>query len=249
MSASLFSLKGQVAVITGAASGIGYAIATQLSAAGAQVAMVDRADNVEQCAAEIGAGARGYRFDLQELDKIDNLISTIIDDYGQIDILVNNAGIGILEPMGEVTQLSWDATLLINLTAPFFLAQRCGHDMKTRQYGRIINIASQASVIALENHAAYCTSKAGVVAFTKVIAAEWGPFGITANAISPTVVETELGKRYWHGERAAEMKRKIPGRRFASTDEIAAAVLYLSSGAAGIINGENLIVDGGYSII
>jgi len=249
MNNPLFSLQGQVAIVTGAASGIGNAIARKLSAAGAKVALVDRDSTVDEKAREVGHGARGYQFDLANISTLNELAASVVRDFGQLDILVNNAGIGILEPVDGVQQQSWDVTLQINLTAPFFLAQTCGLHMKARGYGRIINIASQASIIALEDHAAYCTSKAGMVAFTRVIAAEWGPFGITANAISPTVVETELGKRYWHGDRAAHMKAKIPSRRFASTDEIAAAVLYLSSPAAGIVNGENLIVDGGYTIM
>ncbi len=244
-----FSLHQQVAIVTGAASGIGFAIAQQLSAAGAKVAMVDRDSAVIEKAREISADARGYVFDLMAVDQLDELVEQIHDDFSQIDVLVNNAGIGILEPVGEVKVASWNATMLINLTAPFFLAQHCARYMQARGFGRIVNIASQASVIALQDHAAYCTSKAGMVSFTKVIAAEMGPFGITCNAISPTVVETELGKRYWHGDRADQMKSKIPSRRFASTDEIASAVLYLSSREAGIVNGENLVVDGGYSII
>ena len=246
---ALFSLHQQVAIVTGAASGIGFAIAQQLSAAGATVAMVDRDSAVVDKAREINADARGYVFDLIEVGKLEKLVAQIHADLGQIDILVNNAGIGILEPVGLVKMDSWNATMQINLTAPFFLAQHCAGYMQPRGYGRIVNISSQASVIALQDHAAYCASKAGVVSFTKVIAAEMGPFGITCNAISPTVVETELGKRYWHGERAEQMKSKIPSRRFASTDEIAHAVLYLSSREAGIVNGDNLVVDGGYSII
>lgn len=121
--------------------------------------------------------------------------------------------------------------------------------MKTRNFGRIINISSQAAVVAIDEHSAYCTSKAGMLAFTRSIAAEMGQFGITCNAISPTVVETQLGKRYWYGDRAEQMRGKIPSRRFASTEEIASAVVYLSSHEAGMINGENLIIDGGYSII
>lgn len=244
-----FSLHQQVAIVTGSASGIGLAIAQQLVAAGAKVAMVDRDSTVIEKAHQMGNDSRGYIFDLMLVDKLEELVKQIHGDFGQIDILINNAGIGILEPVGEVKVESWNATMLINLTAPFFLAQHCSLLMQQRRYGRIINIASQASVIALQDHAAYCTSKAGVVSFTKVIAAEMGPFGITCNAISPTVVETELGKRYWHGERAEHMKNKIPVRRFASTEEIAGAVLYLSSHTAGIINGENLVVDGGYSVI
>jgi 2-deoxy-D-gluconate 3-dehydrogenase len=246
---TIFSLKNQVALVTGAASGIGYAIASCLSAAGAQVAMIDRAEDITTLASKMENSARGYVFDLANVDALGALIEQIHRDFGRIDILVNNAGIGMLEPVGEVQLSSWNTTMLINMTAPFFLAQHCARHMKAQGFGRLINIASQASVIALNEHAAYCTSKSGMVSFTRVLAAELGPFGITANAISPTVVETELGKRYWHGERAEQMKSKIPSRRFATPDEIASSVLYLSSKEAAMVNGENLVIDGGYSMI
>lgn len=246
---TLFSLQNKVAIVTGAASGIGYAIARCLSSAGAQVAMVDRAEEVKSVANEMDNPARGYVFDLANVEALGELVEQIHQDFGRIDILVNNAGIGMLEAVGEVQLASWNTTMLINMTAPFFLAQHCARYMKAQGFGRFINIASQASVIALNEHAAYCTSKSGMVSFTRVLAAELGPFGITANAISPTVVETELGKRYWHGERAEQMKSKIPSRRFATPDEVASTVLYLSSNEAAMVNGENLVIDGGYSVI
>lgn len=246
---TLFSLNNQVAIVTGAASGIGYAIARYLSEAGAKVAMVDRAEEVKSAAQNLGNSAQGYVFDLADVEALGELVEQIHHDFGRIDILVNNAGIGMLEAVGEVKLVSWNTTMLINMTAPFFLAQHCARYMKVQGFGRLINISSQASVIALNEHAAYCTSKSGMVSFTRVLAAELGPFGITANAISPTVVETELGKRYWHGDRAEQMKQKIPARRFATPDEIAGTVLYLSSKEAAMVNGENLVVDGGYSMI
>ena len=111
-----------------------------------------------------------------------------------------------------------------------------------------MNIASQASIIALDRHVAYCTSKAAIVGMTKVLAAEWAQHGITVNAVSPTVVETELGKKAWSGEVGEAMKKKIPVGRFAQPEEIAAAVLYLVGAVSGMITGENLIIDGGYTI-
>ena len=114
--------------------------------------------------------------------------------------------------------------------------------------GRIVNLASQASVIALERHVAYCASKAALVSMTQVLAVEWAPMGITVNAVSPTVVETELGKKAWAGDVGEAMKKKIPTGRFAQPAEIAAAILYLVSGHAGMITGENLIIDGGYTV-
>jgi 2-deoxy-D-gluconate 3-dehydrogenase len=240
---------GQVALVTGAAAGIGLAVSEQLAALGAQVIMLDKDPNVIQQARRLAGHCRGVVVDLADIAAIPMVIADLVNDVDRLDILVNNAGIGILESALDTRHNSWETTLRLNLTAPFFLAQAVANVMMTQNAGRIVNMASQASVVALENHAAYCASKAGLAIVTKVMAAEWGKYGITVNAISPTVVETELGKRYWHGERAERMKAKIPMGRFAQPEEIAAAVVYLAGRSAGMITGENLIIDGGYTIL
>ncbi|MGL4725979.1 MAG: GolD/DthD family dehydrogenase [Scandinavium sp.] len=244
-----FGINGKVVVVTGASAGIGLAITELMCEFGATVVMVDKNPQVVEQAKTMAGEAFGIYADLSDIDAIPSLVAQVVERFGGIDVLVNNAGIGILEAASEVKKASWDATLLVNLTAPYFLAQAAAHHMIAGGGGRIISISSQASVIALENHAAYCTSKAGLVIASKVMAAEWGKYGITVNTISPTVVETELGKRYWQGERATEMKAKIPTGRFAMPDEIAAAVAYLASDKAAMITGENLIIDGGYTIV
>lgn len=244
-----FGINGKVVMVTGASAGIGLAITELMCEFGATVVMVDKNPQVAEQAKTMAGEAFGIYADLSDVDAIPSLVKQVVDRFGRIDVLVNNAGIGILEAASEVKKESWDATLLVNLTAPYFLAQAAAQFMIAQGSGRIISISSQASVIALENHAAYCTSKAGLVIASKVMAAEWGKHGITVNTISPTVVETELGKRYWQGERAIEMKAKIPTGRFAMPDEIAAAVAYLASDKAAMITGENLIIDGGYTIV
>jgi NAD(P)-dependent dehydrogenase (short-subunit alcohol dehydrogenase family) len=128
------------------------------------------------------------------------------------------------------------------------MSQLVGRRMLEQGRGRIINIASQAAIVALDEHVAYCASKAAIVSMTKTLALEWGPRGINTNAISPTVVDTELGRKAWEGEKGVVFKRKIPTGRFAQPDEIAMAALFLASGAAAMINGENLVVDGGYTV-
>ena len=120
--------------------------------------------------------------------------------------------------------------------------------MGANGFGRIINIASQAALVALDKHAAYSASKAGILGLTKVLALEWGPLGVTTNAISPTVVETELGKQVWAGPVGDAFRAQVPVGRFAQPDEIALAVTYLVSDGAAMVNGENFVIDGGYTI-
>lgn len=243
-----FSLKGQVALVTGGASGIGSAIARALAAQGARLALVDRDAGVRAAASELGSNHVGLEVDVTDEGAATRTVDAVVAQLGQLDILVNNAGIVRLAPAAEATRDDWDATLAVNLTAPFLFAQAAGRHMLTRGSGRIINLASQAATVALQSHVAYCTSKAGIVGLTKVLALEWGPHGITVNAISPTVVETELGRKAWAGEMGEAMKKLIPSRRFAQPEEIALAALYLASPAAAMINGADLAIDGGYTI-
>lgn len=243
-----FRLDGQVAVVTGAAAGIGHAVSTLLAAQGAKVAMLDLSPQVSAAARELGADHIGLVCNVADLEQIRSVVNQVQAHYGRIDILVNNAGIALLDKADDVSEAAWDKTMAINLKAPFFLCQAVGPIMAQQGRGRIINLASQASVIALDRHAAYCASKAALVSLTQVLALEWAARGITVNAVSPTVVETALGKQAWAGEVGEAMKKKIPVGRFAQPQEIAAAVLYLASGYAGIVNGANLVVDGGYTI-
>ena len=148
----------------------------------------------------------------------------------------------------DVSENAWDTTLDINLKASFFVAQACARHMIEQGGGRIVNLASQAAVIGLDRHVAYCASKAAVVGMTKVLAMEWAPHGINVNAVSPTIVETALGKKAWAGELGEKAKLQIPVGRFAQPEEIAGLVLYLVSDAAKMITGENVVIDGGYSI-
>ncbi len=240
--------SGRVVLVTGAARGIGAAIASAFAASGAGVAIADiDADGARTMAASL-PDAIGLAMDVRETDQIEAAVDAVIARWGRLDVLVNNAGIVLLAPAEEVTDDEWDATMAVNLKAPFLMARAAFQPLCHSGAGRIVNLASQAAGVALDRHLAYCTSKAGILGLTRVLAAEWAKHGITVNAISPTVVETELGRRAWAGEVGAVMKRKIPTGRFAQPEEIAMAALYLASGAAGMITGENLIIDGGYTI-
>ena len=239
-------LSGLTVLITGAAGGIGEVMAERFAAAGARLALVDvRASR--DLATRLGAEHQSFVLDLEDPKAIAGTVAAIGDTMG-IDILINNAGLGIVFPAGEVNLAAWDSTMRINLRAPWLMAAAALPYLKKSGRGRVINISSQAGVIAIEDHAAYGASKAGLINLTKVMAIEWARFGITANAIAPTVVETPMALVGWSGEKGEKAKRDIPVGRFAKPSEIAAAALYLASSEAGIINGAILMADGGFSI-
>ncbi|AMN80169.1 MULTISPECIES: SDR family oxidoreductase [Pseudomonas] len=243
-----FDLTGRCAVITGGAAGIGLACASLLVERGARVVLLDRDPAVVEVAASLGTGHLGLVADLRQLDSVQAAIDEAHAGLGRIDYLVNSAGVALLDKALDVSENAWDTTLDINLKASFFVAQACARHMIEQGGGRIVNLASQAAVIGLDRHVAYCASKAAVVGMTKVLAMEWAPHGINVNAVSPTIVETALGKKAWAGELGEKAKLQIPVGRFAQPEEIAGLVLYLVSDAAKMITGENVVIDGGYSI-
>ena len=244
-----FDFTSQVVLVTGGAAGIGQAVAAVFAERGARLALLDRDAAVEATAEALpGTGHLALVVDVTDTAALEQAVATVLERLGRIDVLVNNAGIVRLAPADSLSALDWDLTMAVNLRAPFVLSQIVGRHMLERGGGRIVNLASQAGLVAIDGHLAYCASKAAIISLTKVLALEWGPRGITVNAISPTVVETELGKKAWAGEVGEAMKQLIPRRRFAQPAEIAMAALYLSSGAADMVNGENLVVDGGYTI-
>jgi 2-deoxy-D-gluconate 3-dehydrogenase len=247
--ATAYDLTGQVAIVTGGAQGIGFAISSQLAEQGARIVIIDQNPNVAEIAEGLGNGSYGLAVDVRDDAAVHAAVDEIAVENGRIDILVNNVGIAPIAPATELTMAQWDATFAINLRAAFMFSQAVGKHMIARNYGRIVSLASQAALVALEGHIAYTASKAGIIAMSKVLALEWGPHGVTANAISPTVVNTAMGREVWAGEKGIAFRAKIPVGRFGEVEEIAHAVLYLVSGAAGLINGENLVVDGGYTIV
>ena len=243
------SLDGKVAVITGAASGIGSAIADMYAAHGAQVAVLDMLDDKSQeKASELGGGAAAFTVNVTDSASVDTAVAKAHAHFGRIDILVNSAGVVALAPAEDVTDSDWDKQIAVNLTGTFNVARAVGKVMLEQGSGKIINLASQAGSIALDQHAAYCASKWGVIGLTKVLASEWAGRGVTVNSISPTVVLTELGKKAWAGEKGEAMKKLIPTGRFALPEEIAASALFLASSLSDMINGADLIIDGGYTI-
>jgi NAD(P)-dependent dehydrogenase (short-subunit alcohol dehydrogenase family) len=244
-----YDFSSAVVVITGAAAGIGRQAAEQFAAAGATLALLDRSESIADVASSLGAAHRGWVADISDAASVTTAANEILALFGHVDILVNNAGIGPLAPAENFPLETWDKTMAVNLRGAFLVARAFAPGMLARGQGRIINLASQAAVIGIEGHVAYCASKAGIIGMTNCMALEWGPRGVTVNAISPTVVETDLGLSGWAGEKGERARAAIPTRRFAKPAEIAAAIMYLASREAAMVNGANLMIDGGYTII
>ena len=246
-----FGLTGKVAMVTGAAQGIGQAIALLFAEKGADLVLVDLQQTVrgtEEAVRSLGRQAVSVAVDLTTNDGVSKATDTAIREFGRVDILVNSAGVVFLDDAENLSESDWDKTMAVNLKAPFMLSQAVGRHMIKAGRGNIVNLASQAGLVALDNHVAYCSSKAALIAMTRNLAMEWGGFNINVNAISPTVILTELGKKAWAGEVGEAMKKKIPAGRFGYPEEVAAVALFLASDAAGLITGENIVIDGGYTI-
>jgi NAD(P)-dependent dehydrogenase (short-subunit alcohol dehydrogenase family) len=244
-----FRLDDKVALVTGGASGIGAAIASAFATKGARIAVADLAESAAvDVARTFRTEGRGYGCDVSDPDSVARTVDAVVDAFGQVDILVNSAGIVMLAPAEELSLRAWDLTMNVNLKGTFLMCQSVGTRMLASGGGTIINMASQAATVALDQHVAYCASKFGVVGVSKVLAAEWGGRGVRVNTISPTVVLTELGHKAWDGPRGDALKKLIPSGRFAYPDEIAAAAVFLASDAAEMINGADLLIDGGYTI-
>ena len=207
---------------------------------------VDLSDAVvELMSALPGEGHLGIERDLTEPAAAQDVVAETMEFAGTPTILVNSAGVALLDKAVDVSPNRWQTTLDVNLSASFYMAQAVGRAMLEAGYGRIINLASQAGVIGLDEHAAYAASKSAIIGLTRVLSKEWAPSGVTVNAISPTVVETPLGKAAWAGEKGERARAEIPVGRFAKPAEIATLIGYLASADAAMVTGTNLLIDGG----
>ena len=244
-----FSLSGKTAVITGGAAGIGLATAEFFAKKGVNLVLADINPKTDDIAKSLDGSFIGVVGDVCDIEYPAKVVEAAVKAFGQIDILVNSAGIALLDSAEETKPEDWKKVIDINLSASFFMAQAIGKYMIENNIGgSIVNIASQAGVIALDRHVAYCASKGGVISMTQVLALEWGKYGIRVNAISPTVVLTELGRRAWDGPVGDAFKEQMPSKRFAEPDEIAACIAFLCSKNAAMITGHNMLVDGGFTI-
>jgi len=251
MKDSLFSLEGRVAVVTGGTSGIGRALSLGLADAGADViASARRKEQVEKTADEIEArGRKTLRLssDVSDRGTLETLLAAALERFGKVDILVNCAGIIKRAPTLDFPEAAWSNILNTNLTGTLRACQVFGRHMLERGYGRIVNIASLNSFIALSEVAAYAASKAGVASLTRSLAVEWSKNGVTVNAVAPGVFRTDLNAQLLDSTpRGQELLMRTPMGRFGKTEELIGATVYLASDAAAFVTGQVLVVDGGF---
>jgi NAD(P)-dependent dehydrogenase (short-subunit alcohol dehydrogenase family) len=248
-----FDLTGQVAVVTGAARGLGRAIALSLAEAGADVALGLRDPGSDGgLAAEIEAvGRRAFpvAMDVTNLAQCRAAIDATLAAFGHLDILVNNAGGGIGGPALDVTEADFDAVWRLNTKSTFFVSQHAARAMRASGGGSIVNVASQAGLVALPGESSYCVSKAAVLHMTRVHAVEWGEYGIRVNAVAPTFIETDGTAAALSDPdfRADTVERIAALHRIGVPTEVSGAVVFLCSPAASLVTGQSLAIDGGWT--
>ena len=248
-----FDLTGQVALVTGAARGLGRAIAISLAQAGADVAigLRDVAIDNDLVAAIEALGRRVLPVELEATDLASGraAIDRACSELGRLDILVNNAGGGIGDAAIDVREEDFDSVIALNTKAPFFLSQHAAKHMRGHGGGSIVNIASQAGLVALPGESSYCISKAAVVHMTRCHAVEWGEYGIRVNAVAPTFIETDGTAAALSDPifRADTIDRIAALHRIGVPTEVSGAVVFLASPAASLITGQTLAIDGGWT--
>jgi NAD(P)-dependent dehydrogenase (short-subunit alcohol dehydrogenase family) len=248
-----FSLAGQVALVTGAARGLGRAIALACAHVGADVALglrdVNTADDLEREIAALGRKSLRLQMDVTNLAQISRAIQDAAVHFGKLDILVNNAGNGVSGLALDVAEQDFDLTVAINLKATFFASQEAAKIMIRQKSGRIINMSSQAGFAALPTESVYCASKAAISHLTKCLAVEWGPHNITVNAVAPTFITTPGTDEALADPtfRADVIERIAALHRIGEPMDVAGAVIFLASPAAALITGHTILIDGGWT--
>lgn len=248
-----FDLTGQVALVTGAARGLGNAISLALAHAGADIALGlrdvnacgDLADQIEA----MGRRALPLQMDVRRLDQIFQAVDNTVRRLGKLDILVNNAGQAPDNLAENVREEDFDLTLAVNVKGTFFASQAAGRVMIRQRSGRIINLSSQAGFVALPTESVYCMTKAAIAHLTKCLALEWGKYNITINAVAPTFIHTPgTESALANPEFRADVIERIAAlHRIGEPMDVAGAVVFLASSAASLITGDTILIDGGWT--
>jgi NAD(P)-dependent dehydrogenase (short-subunit alcohol dehydrogenase family) len=248
-----FDLTGQIALVTGAARGLGRAIALAMAHAGADIALGLRDPNADSGVAEevesLGRRALKLSMDMRDLGQVRAAVAETVKTFGRLDILVNNAGLAPENPAEAVTEEDYDLTVDVNLKGTFFASQAAGRVMIEQGYGRIVNLSSQAGFVALPTESVYCMTKAAIAHLTKCLAVEWGPHGITVNAVAPTFIWTPGTEEYLADPAArSDVEERIAAlHRIGEPMDVAGTVVFLASPAASLITGTTVMIDGGWT--
>jgi NAD(P)-dependent dehydrogenase (short-subunit alcohol dehydrogenase family) len=250
-----FDLTGQVALVTGAARGLGRAISLALANAGAKVALglrdVNTGSGLAREIEKLGREALPLQMDVLQLDQISRAVDDTVVRFGRLDILVNNAGLGPSNLAQDAREEDFDLTLAVNLKGTFFASQAAGRVMIRQNGGRIVNLSSQAGFVALPAESVYCMTKAGISHLTKCLAIEWGKYNITVNAVAPTFITTPGTEEALADPKfRAKVIEQIAGlHRIGEPMDVAGAVVFLASPAASLITGHTILIDGGWTAL
>lgn len=248
-----FDLSGRVALVTGAARGLGSSISLALANAGADIALglrdVKTGGELARAIEKMGRRVLSLQMDVTRLDQVTSAIDETVARLGKLDILVNNAGLGPENPAEVVREEDFDLTVAVNLKGTFFVSQAAGRVMIRQKYGRIINLGSQAGTVALPGESIYCMTKAGIAHLTKCLAVEWGKHNITVNAVAPTFIATPGTEPALADPKfRADVEERIAGlHRIGTPMDVAGAIIFLASPAASLITGDTILIDGGWT--
>jgi len=248
-----FKLTGKTALVTGGARGLGKTMATALAEAGANVALTGRSlESCQSAAKEIadatGRTVRAFAGDVTSAKDVERVQAEVSTAFGDVDILINNAGTNIRGTLDQVSEADWDSVIDTNLKGPFLCTKAFAPGMIKKGWGRVINLASIMSVIALPGRTVYCSSKAGVLGLTRVWALEWADKGVTCNAICPGPFATDMNRQLLNDPKAyQQFVANIPMGRWGELPELTGAVVFLASPASSFVTGTSLFVDGGWT--